>query len=204
MALIWAARERALSAGHHEIRTADTAAHSGVRGGGEDAAGHEGGLEVAVPAFDQTLGLRVVPLEPMQRGRQRAGERTHALRVPLPPTDASLVVPDQPPRHPPEQLQQHPHPHATGRPWTRARSTSVRRPWKVRRAIRLGHEDLPAVGDLDISTACGGPLQVNHPDRSVTNLLAEDNERTIDPTAIAGRVDDIADRDMAPEPQFAK
>jgi len=79
-------------------------------GDGEVAAGHEGGLEVAVASLDQTLGFGIIRLEPDQRGGQGAGECAGSFGVPFPAADAGLVVPDQPTRHSAKQLQQHPHP----------------------------------------------------------------------------------------------
>ncbi len=89
------------------------------------------------------------------------------------PVLAMAVVPS----HPPVRTLPR-HPHLLGHVRDRAtmlsntlheRATAV----ESQSGITVGHEDLRAVDDLDISTAFGGPLYVNKPGRSVTNVLAE-------------------------------
>ena len=93
----------------------DRAHHPGVRAGqpvaelsvevvrgGEVSAGHERGFEEPVASLDDTLGLRDPVAAAAQCGRQRPNERCNPVGAPLPAADAGLVVPDQPPRHPPQ------------------------------------------------------------------------------------------------------
>jgi len=61
-----------------------------VARGPEVTPGHEGGLEEPVASLHETLGLRVVRRQPLQRGSQGAGERPDrsACRLPRPMPDS--------------------------------------------------------------------------------------------------------------------